>query len=42
MIKAVIFDMDNTIMDRHGGLKLFAADQYQRRFEGLAQVTETA
>ncbi|MEM7116492.1 MAG: HAD-IA family hydrolase [Chloroflexota bacterium] len=42
MIKAVIFDMDNTLMDRHEGLKLFAADQYRRRFAGLAQVTEAA
>lgn len=42
MIKAVIFDMDNTIMDRHGGLYAFSADQYQRRFSTLPQVTETS
>lgn len=42
MIKAVIFDMDNTIMDRHGGLKLYSAAQYRRWFTSLPQVTEAA
>lgn len=32
MIKAVIFDLDNTIMDRHGALHAFAADQHRRLF----------
>lgn len=32
MIKAVLFDLDNTIMDRHGALHNFAADQHRRLF----------
>lgn len=32
MLKAILFDLDNTLMDRHGALHAFAADQHQRLF----------
>ena len=37
MIKAILFDLDETLFDRTGSLKLFLQDQYKRH-EALAHV----
>ncbi|MED3818922.1 MULTISPECIES: HAD family hydrolase [Priestia] len=38
MIKAVIFDLDETLLDRDSSLKLFIQDQYERYSEELALI----
>ncbi|MGE1197023.1 HAD family hydrolase [Priestia megaterium] len=38
MIKAVIFDLDGTLLDRDSSLKLFIQDQYERYSEELALI----
>ncbi|MDC7769731.1 HAD family hydrolase [Priestia megaterium] len=38
MIKAVIFDLDGTLLDRDSSLKCFIQDQYERYSEELAHI----
>jgi len=38
MIKAVIFDLDGTLLDRDSSLKLFVQDQYKRYSKELAHI----
>ncbi|MED4236798.1 HAD family hydrolase [Priestia megaterium] len=38
MIKAVIFDLDGTLLDRDSSLKLFIQDQYRRYSKELAHI----
>ncbi|MCM3020518.1 HAD family hydrolase [Priestia megaterium] len=38
MIKAVIFDLDGTLLDRDSSLKLFIQDQYRRYSKDLAHI----
>ncbi len=40
MIKAIIFDLDGTILDRNASLKHFLATQYDRLAEKLNQITK--
>lgn len=39
MIRAVIFDMDETLLDRQGSLRRFAAAQHARHAETLAELS---
>ncbi len=38
MIKAVIFDLDGTLLDRYSSLKYFIQDQYERYSKELAHI----
>ncbi|WP_259418121.1 HAD family hydrolase [Bacillus toyonensis] len=40
MVKAVIFDLDGTLLDRDSSLKLFIKDQYKRYINELQHVPE--
>ncbi len=40
MIKAVIFDLDGTLLDRDSSLKLFVQDQYKRYSKEASAYTE--
>lgn len=40
MIKSVLFDLDETLFDRHGTLQVFLADQFQRFGAELGSVDE--
>ncbi|MCP1124441.1 HAD family hydrolase [Bacillus sp. 3103sda1] len=40
MVKAVIFDLDGTLLDRDSSLKLFIKDQYKRYINELKHVPE--
>ncbi|PEZ00663.1 L-2-haloalkanoic acid dehalogenase [Bacillus sp. AFS018417] len=40
MVKAVIFDLDGTLLDRDSSLKLFIKDQYKRYINELEHVPE--
>ncbi len=40
MIKAVIFDLDGTLLDRDSSLKLFIKDQYKRYIKELMHIPE--
>ncbi|MGG2091577.1 HAD family hydrolase [Bacillus sp. S13(2024)] len=40
MVKAVIFDLDGTLLDRDSSLKLFIKDQYKRYINELKHIPE--
>lgn len=42
MIRAVLFDMDETLLDRQGSLRRFTAAQHARHKETLAELSVTA
>ena len=39
MIRAVLFDLDETLLDRTGSLRAFLADQYARHAASLGMAT---
>ncbi|MEH7532490.1 HAD hydrolase-like protein, partial [Priestia megaterium] len=40
MIKAVVFDLDGTLLDRDSSLKLFIEDQYKRYSDQVGHIPQ--